>query len=309
VKLTPNTAVGPQISLKFEYDWQSRRIRKQVWPNTNWSGTPTNDVKFLYDGWNLLTELNATNNALIRSFVWGSDLSGTIQGAGGVGGLLFIGNGASAIGYSAAAFDGNGNVMALVSLSGGTNCATYEYSPFGELLRATGPMAKANPFRFSTKYQDDETDLLYYGYRYYNASTGRWLSTDPLQESGGRNLYGFTHNDPVQRVDVDGRAAVIVIAGVTVTVADCAIIATTICLAIPPCRDALIQLVKQGVRAIGDCVKCSPKREKEYCPLEDQHYMGKDLGYRCEYWCRKSGARPVVWVPDSEGGCPKYVLQ
>lgn len=146
MKLTPNTAVGPQISLKFEYDWQSRRIRKQVWPNTNWSGTPTNDVKFLYDGWNLLTELNATNNTVIRSSVWGSDLSGTIQYAGGVGGLLFIGNGASSIGYSAPAFDGNGNVMALVSLSGGTNCATYEYSPFGELLRATGPMAKLNPF-------------------------------------------------------------------------------------------------------------------------------------------------------------------
>jgi RHS repeat-associated protein len=33
-------------------------------------------------------------------------------------------------------------------------------------------MAKVNPFRFSTKYQDDETDLLYYGHRYYKASTG-----------------------------------------------------------------------------------------------------------------------------------------
>jgi RHS repeat-associated protein len=37
-------------------------------------------------------------------------------------------------------------------------------------------MAKANPFRFSTKYQDDETDLVYYGRRYLNTSTGRWLS-------------------------------------------------------------------------------------------------------------------------------------
>jgi RHS repeat-associated protein len=54
--------------------------------------------------------------------------------------------------------------------------AQYEYGPFGELLRATGPMAKANPFRFSTKYQDDETDLVYYGRRYLNTSTGRWLS-------------------------------------------------------------------------------------------------------------------------------------
>jgi len=48
-------------------------------------------------------------------------------------------------------------------------------------------MAKANPFRFSTKYQNDETDLLYYGYLYYNASTGRWLSRDPIEENGGRS--------------------------------------------------------------------------------------------------------------------------
>jgi RHS repeat-associated protein len=41
-------------------------------------------------------------------------------------------------------------------------------------------MARANPFRFSTKYQDDETDLLYYGFRYYNPNTGRWISRDPL---------------------------------------------------------------------------------------------------------------------------------
>jgi RHS repeat-associated protein len=56
------------------------------------------------------------------------------------------------------------------------NPRTCFEGPFGELLRATGPMAKANPFRFSTKYQDDETDLVYYGRRYLNTSTGRWLS-------------------------------------------------------------------------------------------------------------------------------------
>ncbi len=209
VKMTPNTGVGPQISLKFEYDWQSRRIRQQVWNNSNWIGTPTNDVKFLYDGWNLLTELNATNNALLRSFVWGRDLSGTIQGAGGVGGLLFLRDAGSAIGDSAPAFDGNGNVMALVSLSGGTNCATYEYGHFGELLRATGPMAKANLFRFSTKYQDGETDLLYYGYRYYNPGTGRWPNRDPIGELGGKNLYGFAFNDPLSKADPDGRLVLV----------------------------------------------------------------------------------------------------
>ena len=65
-------------------------------------------------------------------------------------------------------------------------------------------MAKANAFRFSTKYQDDETDLLYYGYRYYNASTGRWLSRDPLEEDGGMNLYCFVSNLPLSAIDACG---------------------------------------------------------------------------------------------------------
>jgi RHS repeat-associated protein len=66
-------------------------------------------------------------------------------------------------------------------------------------------MAKANPFRFSTKYQDDESDLLYYGYRYYNASTGRWISRDPMEEDGGLNLYGFVGNYPIKDIDPLGQ--------------------------------------------------------------------------------------------------------
>ena len=36
---------------------------------------------------------------------------------------------------------------------------------------------------------------------YYNPSTGRWLSRDPIAERGGANLYGFVGNDGVNRVD------------------------------------------------------------------------------------------------------------
>ena len=201
VALTPSAAVAPQQSLNFEYDWKGRRVHKRVWANMGWSGTPTNDVELVYDGWNLLAELNATSHAVIRSYLWGNDLSGTIQGAGGVGGLLAV-QGAET---DFVAYDGNGNVSALVSSADGTISGQYEYGPFGEVIRATGPMAKVNPFRFSTKYQDDETDLLYYGYRYYNASTGRWLSRDPIAEKGGANLYAFARNDAQDRVDVLGQ--------------------------------------------------------------------------------------------------------
>lgn len=74
-----------------------------------------------------------------------------------------------------AACDGNGNVATVLKADGSGLTAQYEYGPFGEVLRATGPLAKANPFGFSTKYQDDESDFLYYGYRSYNPSPGRWL--------------------------------------------------------------------------------------------------------------------------------------
>jgi RHS repeat-associated protein len=62
--------------------------------------------------------------------------------------------------------------------------AHYEYDPYGKALVADGPAAKANPYRFSTKYSDDETSLYYYGYRYYSAETGRWVSRDPLSDIG-----------------------------------------------------------------------------------------------------------------------------
>jgi RHS repeat-associated protein len=84
------------------------------------------------------------------------------------------------------------------------NSQTCFEGPFGELLRATGPMARGNPFRFSTKYQDDETDLLYYGYRYYSPSTGRWLCRDHIGERGGHNLYQFAHNNPPIFIDPTG---------------------------------------------------------------------------------------------------------
>jgi len=79
-----------------------------------------------------------------------------------------------------------------------------EQLSYCEPIRATGPVAFVNPFRFSTKYCDDKTGHYYYGHRYYNPTTGRWLSRDPLNESGGLHLYAFCGNDPVDFIDVLG---------------------------------------------------------------------------------------------------------
>ena len=56
----------------------------------------------------------------------------------------------------------------------------------------------------STKYTDSETGLLYYGYRFLQPETGRWLIRDLIDEAGGVNLYVFAKNDPVRRIDPFG---------------------------------------------------------------------------------------------------------
>jgi RHS repeat-associated protein len=200
-----DTPAGARQKLVFEYDHQGRRIRKQFFTYSGGWQEQT-DTLFLYDGWNLVAELNAnSSNAKVRTYVWGSDLSGSMRGAGGVGGLLKVTYYGAATTNAFVAYDGNGNVAALADAANGNICARYEYGPFAEPIRVTGPLGKLSPLRFSTKYTDDESGFLYYGYRCYNPSTGRWPNRDPITERGGKNLYNFVQSQAITQIDIDGR--------------------------------------------------------------------------------------------------------
>jgi RHS repeat-associated protein len=97
-------------------------------------------------------------------------------------------------------YDGNGNVSEYID-ENGAKVAHFEYDPFGNLTVDSESNAAAFPYRFSTKPQDLTTGLYYYGYRYLNPETGRWLNQDPIEERGGLNLYGFVGNDGVNAWD------------------------------------------------------------------------------------------------------------
>ena len=197
-----NVPVEAKKKLEFNYDHLGRRILKKVsvWNAGTSQYELQSETKFVYDGWTPIAEL-AGNNSLIRSYVWGSDLSDGLEDAGSVGGLLLVDEGGNR--YQAG-YDGNGNVTTLVNAATGAIASSYEYDPFGNTLKATGDYANTNPFRFSTKYTDQESGLVYYGYRFYNPQTGKWLSKDPLEEAGGINLYAFNTNDSVNEIDYLG---------------------------------------------------------------------------------------------------------
>jgi RHS repeat-associated protein len=202
--LLPAGFTGRRLRLDFKYDYLGRRVEKRVYDND--SATETLAKRYVYDGWNLIAE-TTLGGSLSRTFTWGLDLVGSLSASGGVGALLQI-NDLDAGKTLFATYDGNGNVASLVNASGGAIEAAYEYDPAGNLLRSEGTYAKSNPFRFSTKWQDNETGLLNYGFRYYSPTMGRFINKDPISEQGGLNLYGFAGNDGINRWDYLGQVMI-----------------------------------------------------------------------------------------------------
>lgn len=205
---------GRRNALIFTYDYLGRRVAKELRPYTGTPQTPvlgeiTSRTIFVYSGWALLAEYQydaaMTNLSLARCFTFGIDISGSLGGAGDIGGLLAIDDRRpNTAGIYLPAFDGNGNLSALANASDGSLVAAYEYDPSGNTLRSSGSYAHQNPFRFAGKYHDLETGLVYYGYRYYSPSLGRFINRDPLGEAGGINLMAHAGNDAINRWDILG---------------------------------------------------------------------------------------------------------
>ena len=195
-RLTAVSSNGVAVA-SFAYDAKSRRVRKT---------TPTATHTYFYDDWNLVEERIARANGTVSTnrYYWGKDLSGSIQGAGGVGGLLVVS--IDDVPHFPC-YDHNGNVTHYLDSSGAT-VAAYVYDAFGRTVAQSGPRGDVFPHRFSTKYFDPETGLYYYGYRFYSPRLMRWLNRDQTEEDGGVNLYCFCLNTALSRVDAFGQASI-----------------------------------------------------------------------------------------------------
>ena len=90
-------------------------------------------------------------------------------------------------------------------ITGGTGAATDALldDAFGETLTRSGSTATPVQFAGTSGYQADATTgLLLLGHRYYDASIGRFLSSDPAQ--AGSNWYAYCDDNPLVRVDPTG---------------------------------------------------------------------------------------------------------
>ncbi len=181
-RLAQVTLPGTGGTVTFKYDPFGRRVQKSFTV-----GSTTTTTNYLYDGANVLEEVN---NA------------GTLQArythSSGIDEPLAEKRGTTASYYEA---DGLGSVTSLSNTSGAL-ANTYTYDAYGKLTASTGTVV--NPFRFTGREFDGETGIYEYRARYYDAPTGRFATEDPIGFRSDVNFYRYVKNNPSLYYDPAG---------------------------------------------------------------------------------------------------------
>jgi RHS repeat-associated protein len=171
----PNSSV-----VTFKYDPFGRRIQKA-------SAAAT--INYLYDGANIVEELDSSGTLVARY----------TQGVGIDEPLAMLRSGVTSY-YEA---DGLGSITSLTNTTGAIS-ASYQYDSYGQIVGSTG--ALSNALTYTGREWDSETNLYFYRARYYDASSGRFPSEDPISFFGGINFYGYVGNSPAVFIDPSGLA-------------------------------------------------------------------------------------------------------
>jgi RHS repeat-associated protein len=93
----------------------------------------------------------------------------------------------------------------LITDADGNAVGRYDYDAWGAIASHTGTVT--TNLQFDGQYADAETGFLYLRARYYDPSTGQFLTRDPAA-SDTRSAYGYADDDPTDLSDPSGFWAV-----------------------------------------------------------------------------------------------------
>ncbi|HXH62103.1 MAG TPA: RHS repeat-associated core domain-containing protein, partial [Fimbriimonadaceae bacterium] len=182
-----------------------------------------------------------------------------------------------------------------------TVTASRVYDAFGNVVSSSGTWQGMYGYGGDFGYQEDGNGLHLLGHRYYDSSTGRFLTSDPI--GAGRNWYGYTENNPVSHADPAGEF-LLVLAGTALTTAESIFLGLLVAYAAYLTYEVCESIVK-AIDEIGrNQPNKSPKRGvgPTIVPAEPTEEQGGDYIYRLtgrggengKWWSR---ANPLV-TPD-----------
>jgi RHS repeat-associated protein len=183
----------------YTYDAFNRRLSKQTLVLNNSEWHEIDKSHYLYQGQNEVGVCDPVSKEMKEFRVLG------IGKGAEIGASIAIEVGGET---AVPVHDHNGNIVQLLDLDGDI-IESYRYSAFGEekiFQNGTEVVGSSfgNSWRFSSKRKDEETGFVYFGRRYYDPSTYRWVSPDPIGFDGGPNLYAYVMNSPLCHIDLYG---------------------------------------------------------------------------------------------------------
>jgi RHS repeat-associated protein len=187
-RLTQVALPGTTGTVTYKYDPFGRRVQKAFT-----QGGTTTTTNYLYDGPNLLEEIDSSGNVLARYTQSSHETEGPLMDEP----LAELRSGTTSY-YQP---DGLGSITSL-SNAAGTLANTYTYDSFGKLTASTGTLT--NPFQYTGREFDSETGIYQYRARYFDQSAGRFMSEDPAGFRAGVNFYRYVRNQPVNFKDPSG---------------------------------------------------------------------------------------------------------
>ncbi len=169
------------ILCNYTYDSQGRRFEKKVTS----AGTVELHHRYIYRGYLQIAALDLTRSAHPALWFVTWDPSQPVATR-----PLAIQKDGTWFTYG---YDLTKNICEVFGPAGYIR-TSYSYAPFGSVSES-GDVSQ--PLQWSSEHYDSELDLVYYNYRHYSPSLGRFLSRDPIEEQGGLNLYAFARNHPI----------------------------------------------------------------------------------------------------------------
>ncbi|MBL1275075.1 MAG: RHS domain-containing protein [Ectothiorhodospiraceae bacterium] len=208
------TDKGTGETERYVYNGLDQLVGYQAYPDSELATAATTDYRYAYGpmGRRWLKQDNLGNN--VTQFYWsGSNLVGE-NNNGLIRRYIFEG-------LTPVAFVENNEVYSYLKDHLGTAHQIVDnnsnivwqgdYNSFGGVTETVSSIE--NNLRFAGQYYDEETQLHYNYFRYYDPATGRYITSDPIGLRGGLNTYGYVGGNPNRYIDPYGLAGALPVAG------------------------------------------------------------------------------------------------